>query len=348
VFYTSKKVDVLPAHYYWRLKGKLGDNIFITMEISKSDSILTGYYYYDKFGKQISLNGKIKKTGSFEMEEYNNEGKNTGKFIGKISLGSPISGTWKNMKGDKSFPFVLNSNLEGAAGVLLKSYVKENCERIEKIKNNPAHEASSFDSSCSVHTLILPIITLQNKSAEKAINESILNSFLGSNNGRRNSIEEHLGDVYSDDGNYYMERSEFFSVSGNDKNILCLRLNNSEYYEGAAHGMYGVSMLTFDLNNGKKISMKDLFLPNTENALNQLGEKLFYETNGKEDWFFAPGEFKLTDNFGLRSDGITFIYNPYEIGPYSAGAPEVFIPYTKLSAYINPNGILPRYRITKP
>ena len=169
--YLSSRKNDLPDYYYCRMKGKLGDNLFITMEISKSDSLLSGYYYYDKLGKPISLVGKIKKDGYFILDEYNFEGKSTGQFSGILQTDAPTTGKWKNAKGDKSFPFLLNINVENAAAVELKFFDKRNCERIELIKNNPEHEPSYFDTSCSVHRLVMPLITLKNKSAEKSINE---------------------------------------------------------------------------------------------------------------------------------------------------------------------------------
>ena len=36
------------------------------------------------------------------------------------------------------------------------------------------------------------------------------------------------------------------------------------------------------------------------------------------------------------------MFNPYEIGPYVAGTPEVFIPYGKINELIIQNGILAR------
>ena len=42
----------------------------------------------------------------------------------------------------------------------------------------------------------------------------------------------------------------------------------------------------------------------------------------------------LTDNFSFNKDGITFLYQPYAIGPYVMGMPELTIKYQDLKGVI--------------
>jgi hypothetical protein len=51
-------------------------------------------------------------------------------------------------------------------------------------------------------------------------------------------------------------------------------------------------------------------------------------------YFFENQRFILNDNFVLTQKGIKFLFNVYEIKPYTAGITELEIPYEKL------NGIL--------
>ena len=39
----------------------------------------------------------------------------------------------------------------------------------------------------------------------------------------------------------------------------------------------------------------------------------------------------------MSSKGITFIYQPYEIGPYAAGAPEVFLSLKDIQRLLKEN-----------
>lgn len=98
---------------------------------------------------------------------------------------------------------------------------------------------------------------------------------------------------------------------------------------GGAHGMYGIECHTYSLAEGYELSAADLF---GEERLPRLGElirtKLYeqYEAaNDAElnDKGFFPEYIGVTDNFCVTEDGVTFIYNPYEIGCYALGLVEV-------------------------
>ena len=60
-------------------------------------------------------------------------------------------------------------------------------------------------------------------------------------------------------------------------------------------------------------------------------------------WDFEPGNFKLNENFAISTGGLLFTFNPYEIGPYVMGAPQVFIPYKEMKDLINKNGLLAQF-----
>ena len=47
------------------------------------------------------------------------------------------------------------------------------------------------------------------------------------------------------------------------------------------------------------------------------------------DSLFEP-DVQPTGNYILTSDSITFIYNPYEIGPWSMGTPSISVPIREL------------------
>ena len=55
-----------------------------------------------------------------------------------------------------------------------------------------------------------------------------------------------------------------------------------------------------------------------------------------EDFEDSPryGKFHFTTNFALTKDGIEFVYNTYEIGPYAVGASSFTIPYNEVVQYL--------------
>ncbi|NJK82479.1 MAG: DUF3298 domain-containing protein [Saprospiraceae bacterium] len=47
----------------------------------------------------------------------------------------------------------------------------------------------------------------------------------------------------------------------------------------------------------------------------------------------------MNDNFALTSEGVAFMFNPYEIAPYAMGQQQFTIPYTALQAIAKPNSL---------
>lgn len=102
-------------------------------------------------------------------------------------------------------------------------------------------------------------------------------------------------------------------------------------FTGGAHGMYGVEYHTYSLTDGYELSLADLF---TEAQLLRmeelLREKLYEQYEAKDDeglaeQGFFPEYIALTENFRVAPEGVTFYYNPYEIGCYALGAVEVTV-----------------------
>lgn len=111
-------------------------------------------------------------------------------------------------------------------------------------------------------------------------------------------------------------------------------------YTGGAHGNYSSLTSSFFTSSGKIVSMADLF--NNIEAVNKIGLKYFKKDNGLDEeidcmdqgWDFTDADFRLNENFDITTAGITWQFNSYEIGPYSAGAPSVTIPMKELSGYM--------------
>jgi hypothetical protein len=103
-----------------------------------------------------------------------------------------------------------------------------------------------------------------------------------------------------------------------------------------------LTILNFDLRNGKIIQLSDLFKPGYGKPLKNLVEKQFIKQNGKSAWNFTPGsgDFELADQFSITPQGLVFSYNQYEIGPYAAGMPEVIVSYNLISELFSKDSYL--------
>lgn len=109
-------------------------------------------------------------------------------------------------------------------------------------------------------------------------------------------------------------------------------------FTGGAHGMYGTECHTYQLSDGQELFLADLFTEAQLAGMEALLRKKLYEEyetdsdNGLTEQGFFPEYIALTENFLIDSSGITFHYNPYDIGCYALGAVEVTFGNEELAA----------------
>lgn len=110
--------------------------------------------------------------------------------------------------------------------------------------------------------------------------------------------------------------------------LLCYVITRSSY-TGGAHGMYGTQCYTYSLAGGYEITTADLFTEAQLQRLDQLIRgKIREQFEARDDAElevkgFFPEYIGTTENFLVTEEGITFFYNPYDIGCYALGAVEV-------------------------
>lgn len=119
--------------------------------------------------------------------------------------------------------------------------------------------------------------------------------------------------------------------------LLCYSIYRSSYM-GGAHGYYSTEYHVYSLKDGFEFTAGDFFGEEKMEALLGLIRKKLYEkydaSNDRElsDNGFFPEYLSVTDNFRVTSDGVTFLYNPYEISCYANGSIEVEISNEELKA----------------
>lgn len=131
-------------------------------------------------------------------------------------------------------------------------------------------------------------------------------------------------------------------------NTLLTLLFEEFGFTGGAHPFNGSRFMVLNLTDGSTVALDDLMNPGYEAALNVEGEKAFREarqlpenTSLEEEGFtFENNVFVLNDNYGVNKDGLSFIFNSYEVAPYVMGPTEFTIPYEDIRSLIRPNGLL--------
>ena len=120
-------------------------------------------------------------------------------------------------------------------------------------------------------------------------------------------------------------------------------------YTGGAHGMNTETNLVFDMKTGDQVLSEDIFTEESADILPGLLMKhvasafdadilpgllmkhvasAFDDPSGAE--YLLVSEILPSDNLRITEDGITFIYNPYEIAAYAAGTIRITIPWDEL------------------
>jgi len=127
------------------------------------------------------------------------------------------------------------------------------------------------------------------------------------------------------------------SVAGKLGNLLSLELMESSYMGGAHPNSFFIYKV-IDLSTGQVVKLYDLLDRTKKPTLDRLrleqleADKLVPEAEADwksyffEDSFLPDGSFYKNDNFRVGPEGITFLYNSYEIAAYAFGLTEVTIP----------------------
>jgi hypothetical protein len=188
-------------------------------------------------------------------------------------------------------------------------------------------------------------VSLNNSSVAQKINALICKEITGKV-GNMQTIKRFVSDIKTlsnTDGEMeYIQDEYSCALIDSSNTYMSMGVSLYFYAMGAAHGQPAFQVLNVDLITGNKISLADLFVNNYRPSLKALAKRKFLEQNGNGDWWFVTGEqvFDLPETFAISRKGITFTYQPYEVGPYAAGAPEVFLSKKELAKWLKENPYL--------
>lgn len=139
------------------------------------------------------------------------------------------------------------------------------------------------------------------------------------------------------------------SVLRQDSSLTTLLLKGYSYL-GGAHGGSLISFINWNTKANKKIALSDIFMDGYQEKLRQVAEQIFRKDEKlsdtaslANDYFFKDSKFALNNNFCITPIGIRFLYNEYEIKPYSAGTTSLFIPYEQIESLLRPNTVVSQY-----
>ena len=316
-------------------------NLSVQMKLRREGDKLEGSYFYENVRNELKLRGTINPQGSFSLQEFDQEGAQTGVFIGKWGTSpagtAEMSGAWTKHDGSRIMQFTLTElPVEFSANLALVSRQirEENPERRYSIyaeypQIEGATDARVGDFNQRARALVAAKVEEFKKNVAQEVTGPPEHTAMGSDI----SIGYDLG-VGTDD-------------------LISVQFQISDYYSGAAHPNHHTEVLNYDLKAGHVLKLGDLFKPAalylrtiSDYSINDLKQQ--FRKQGTEDpaMFDAgveEGAAPNADNYKswlITRRGLQITFDPYQVAPYAAGPQQVVIPYATLGEIINPEGPL--------
>ena len=127
-------------------------------------------------------------------------------------------------------------------------------------------------------------------------------------------------------------RYDTITVTGT---MISVRTSVYYYGHGAAHGMYGDSMVHWLRGDGRELKATDVFTGKWKSFLR---ERCFRDV---KQYGFVETVKDLNDSpqdpkrWIFTKEGLTVVFNPYEVASYAEGTREVKIPWNTLKPYLS-------------
>lgn len=116
---------------------------------------------------------------------------------------------------------------------------------------------------------------------------------------------------------------------------------------GGAHGNSSRMLYNFDLKDAHIIKEDELFRSGYSASLTQLIKEEIVAQSAEiesvadlDDFSFWSDQIKPNGNFYISEDGLVYVFNQYEIAPYSMGQTEVTISFSKLKPLLKEGNTL--------
>jgi hypothetical protein len=133
--------------------------------------------------------------------------------------------------------------------------------------------------------------------------------------------------------------------------LISIEFTESTYEAGAAHGNSATTVLNYDVRNGKKLALADLFNPKS-NYLSVISTYCIANLRDRakkdqdamiDEDMMKSGASPQASNYqacAITKKGLWVTFDPYQVAAYAAGPQHVLVPYSASKEIIRPDGPL--------
>jgi len=143
-----------------------------------------------------------------------------------------------------------------------------------------------------------------------------------------------------------------YRVTQQTEALIAVEFGVSKFL-GGAHDDKRSYTLNFDVANKKALTLKDLFKPDADymqlvanfcqqdllKRKDQIGSDSATIIEGT-----AADSLRYFANFGIRPEGLEFLFDPYQVAPYASGEQRVLVPRAVLEAAIAPGSMMEKIK----
>ena len=121
-------------------------------------------------------------------------------------------------------------------------------------------------------------------------------------------------------------------------NILVIKIDNYQYSYGSAHGMQSERFMNYSIADSKMLTADNIFKPGNEQAILDLINAQAKVSYPEEGALFAE-PIKSLGSVQLEADNVVFIYQPYDVAPYSTGIVRIPVNRYDLQRFLSPETV---------
>lgn len=326
--------------FYFR--GTIANNLTIEMTLVRDGERLTGTYFYPRVGKNINLAGTIDKDGNVDLKESDESGKETGAFKGrwKPAADSPdsslseIAGKWSKPDGSKETEFQVSQQpIQFTAAVRVTPKVIKEANKEKHYTIDAEFPQIEGDGRFDGFNRDARSLVTKNVAAFKA--------------GQTENSASADSPAESQDSSLNMG----YDIRLATYDLISVEFTEATYEAGAAHGNSATTVLNYDVKNGKKLALADLFNSKSNYlsvistyCISNLRDRAKRDQDAMIDEdMMKTGAAPQASNYqacAITKKGLWVTFDPYQVAAYAAGPQHVLVPYSALKDIIKSDGPL--------